>query len=122
VILVPWLFNFLLQRKRELALTVAMLLAAFYLDRIPLAARVSPPLSQVERGRRVYISEGCINCHTQFVRPNSPDVLMWGRLSPFRSFDRSARFSLETGARVRTLRRSAADAHGLAQGSFLRSA
>lgn len=82
VILSPWLFNFLLQRKRELALTVAMLLAAFYLDRIPLAARVSPPLSQVERGRRVYISEGCINCHTQFVRPNSPDVLMWGPTEP----------------------------------------
>jgi hypothetical protein len=35
-------------------------------------------LSAVERGRRVYISEGCINCHSQYVRPHSPDVLMWG--------------------------------------------
>jgi cytochrome c oxidase cbb3-type subunit 2 len=82
VILAPWLFNFLLQRKREVALTVTMLLAAFYLDRMLLARRISPPLSQVERGRRVYISEGCINCHTQFVRPNSPDVLMWGPTEP----------------------------------------
>lgn len=35
-------------------------------------------LTAVERGRRVYIAEGCINCHSQYVRPHSPDVLMWG--------------------------------------------
>jgi cytochrome c oxidase cbb3-type subunit 2 len=80
--LLPWPLRYFLQRKRELALTVAMLLAAFYIDRVLLAVRVSPPLSQVERGRQVYISEGCINCHTQFVRPNSPDVLMWGPAEP----------------------------------------
>jgi cytochrome c oxidase cbb3-type subunit 2 len=78
VILVPWPLKFLLQRRREVGLTVAMLLAALYLDRILFAVRVSPPLSQVERGRQVYISEGCINCHSQFVRPNTSDVLMWG--------------------------------------------
>jgi cytochrome c oxidase cbb3-type subunit 2 len=70
--------RFLLQRKLEIVLTVAVLLAAFSLNHILPAARVSPVLSRVERGRQVYISEGCINCHTQFVRPNSPDVLMWG--------------------------------------------
>ena len=80
--LLPWMLKFVLHRKRELALTVAMLLAAFYLDRILVAVRVSPPLSQVERGRRVYISEGCINCHSQFVRPNTADVLMWGPAEP----------------------------------------
>jgi cytochrome c oxidase cbb3-type subunit 2 len=78
VILAPRLFNFLVQRKRELALTAAVLLAAFYLSRVLPDAREAQPLSQVERGRQVYISEGCINCHTQFVRPNTPDVLMWG--------------------------------------------
>ena len=82
VILLPWPLNFLLQRKRELALTVAVLLAALYLDRHLIAVHPSSPLTQVERGRRVYISEGCINCHTQFVRPNSPDVLMWGPVEP----------------------------------------
>jgi cytochrome c oxidase cbb3-type subunit 2 len=82
VILLHWPLNFLLQRKRELALTIAMLLAALYLDRILIAVHSSSPLTQVERGRRVYISEGCINCHTQFVRPNSPDVLMWGPVEP----------------------------------------
>jgi cytochrome c oxidase cbb3-type subunit 2 len=38
----------------------------------------SAQLTQVERGRLVYISEGCIHCHSQYVRPNSQDVLMWG--------------------------------------------
>jgi len=39
---------------------------------------LAAPLSAVERGRRVYISEGCINCHSQYVRPHSPDVERWG--------------------------------------------
>jgi cbb3-type cytochrome oxidase cytochrome c subunit len=32
----------------------------------------------VERGRRVYIAEGCMSCHSQYVRPNTADVAMWG--------------------------------------------
>jgi len=78
VILLPWLFNFLRRRMREAALTGLMLLAALYLDRIVAVNQQQPQLTQVARGRQVYISEGCINCHTQFVRPNSPDVLLWG--------------------------------------------
>ena len=35
------------------------------------------------RGREVYIAEGCINCHSQYVRPEVPaDVLMWGPVRP----------------------------------------
>lgn len=34
------------------------------------------PLTAV--GREVYISEGCIHCHTQYVRPGTEDVLLWG--------------------------------------------
>lgn len=34
--------------------------------------------SPVGRGRRVYIAEGCINCHSQYVRPDTADVTMWG--------------------------------------------
>ena len=33
----------------------------------------------VELGRRVYISEGCIHCHSQFIRPNSQDEVFWGK-------------------------------------------
>lgn len=35
----------------------------------------------IARGRRVYIAEGCIHCHSQYVRPNTADVLMWGPAS-----------------------------------------
>ena len=35
----------------------------------------------VQRGRQVYISEGCIHCHSQYVRPHSHDVLLWGPAS-----------------------------------------
>jgi cytochrome c oxidase cbb3-type subunit 2 len=78
VVLLPWPLEFFLQRKRELALTAAVLLAALLLDRVLDQDRTHAPLSQIERGRQVYISEGCINCHSQYVRPDSPDVLMWG--------------------------------------------
>jgi cytochrome c oxidase cbb3-type subunit 2 len=35
----------------------------------------------VERGRHVYIAEGCIHCHSQYVRPGTQDVTMWGPVS-----------------------------------------
>ena len=79
LILVPELAGFLRRRKRELIVTVAVLVAALGIQRAIEAthATESQP-SQVERGRRVYISEGCINCHSQYVRPGSSDILMWG--------------------------------------------
>jgi cbb3-type cytochrome oxidase cytochrome c subunit len=40
--------------------------------------RVSPVLSEAERGRLVYVSEGCLHCHSQYVRPGSPDERVWG--------------------------------------------
>jgi cbb3-type cytochrome oxidase cytochrome c subunit len=78
VVLAPLLFSAFRQRFREAALTTIVVLAAFYIDRVLHAIDASPQLSQVERGRQVYIAEGCIHCHSQYVRPNSPDVLMWG--------------------------------------------
>jgi cytochrome c oxidase cbb3-type subunit 2 len=78
VILLPGLMRLRVQRKREIALTAFVALAALFLDRGLLAGNASDRLSQVERGRQVYISEGCIHCHSQYVRPNSPDEQMWG--------------------------------------------
>lgn len=77
-VLLPQFFAALRHRVRELALTVLVMLAAFSLNRVLRAVDASPQLTQVERGRQVYISEGCIHCHSQYVRPNSPDVLIWG--------------------------------------------
>ncbi len=66
------------RRMREAVLVAAVLLAAFVLRHL-LPAPASPAtMSQVERGRRVYIAEGCIHCHSQYVRPGTADVLMWG--------------------------------------------
>jgi len=78
VILLPWFFRVLRSRVREVALIATVAIASLYIDRVLLAVDASPDLSQLERGRQVYIAEGCIHCHSQYVRPNSPDVLMWG--------------------------------------------
>jgi cbb3-type cytochrome oxidase cytochrome c subunit len=88
VILLSSTHTIVRQYKREVTLTLAMLLAAFGLNRI-LTASYSPlPLTPIERGRLVYISEGCINCHTQYVRPNSPDLPMWGPAMPLQELRR----------------------------------
>ncbi len=105
VVLLPSLLMFFVRRKRELALTLAMILAALVLNRMLAAGDAPSQLSQIERGRQVYISEGCINCHSQYVRPNSPDVLMWGPASPFRNCGGRDRRSSEIAARVPTLPR-----------------
>lgn len=83
-ILLPSLIRLLRRRSRELAAVGAVLLAALCIDRILHPAAAAAAFSPVERGRMVYISEGCIHCHSQYIRPNSPDVLMWG---PAQSID-----------------------------------
>lgn len=40
-----------------------------------------PKATAVERGRAVYLAEGCIHCHSRYVRPGSPDELRWGPAS-----------------------------------------
>ncbi|TAE78590.1 MAG: hypothetical protein EAZ65_04320 [Verrucomicrobia bacterium] len=39
------------------------------------------PASASERGRAIYIAEGCIHCHSRYVRPASPDLTLWGPAS-----------------------------------------
>lgn len=41
----------------------------------------------VARGRHVYVEEGCIHCHSQYVRPAGAELAAWG---PHRPLDRSA--------------------------------
>ncbi len=85
VVLAPLLYKVFRGRPRELALTGAVLLIAFVVYRIQPEAPVAASPSAVERGRLVYISEGCIHCHSQYVRPGTADVLMWG---PVESIDK----------------------------------
>jgi cytochrome c oxidase cbb3-type subunit 2 len=52
-------------------------------------------VAAVARGRRVYLDEGCIHCHSQYVRAGTHDESWWG---PARPLDRSERPPL-VGAR-----------------------
>jgi cbb3-type cytochrome c oxidase subunit II len=85
VVLAPVIFKIFRGRPRELALTSVVLLIALIVYRIQPAAPVAASPSAIERGRLVYISEGCIHCHSQYVRPGTADVLMWG---PVESIDK----------------------------------
>ena len=78
IVLFPMLRRIFRQRTREFLLVSAILIVALCVYRVRPVTLVSASLISAERGRQVYISEGCINCHSQYVRPNTPDVQMWG--------------------------------------------
>ena len=75
---IPALFG---ARRREIIVTISLLLATVILN-FAVSPSSSRAASAIERGRQVYIAEGCINCHSQYVRPNSRDVVMWGPALP----------------------------------------
>lgn len=76
VVAAPACFRFLLRQRAELAFAAAIAGAAalWTFDAKPAATSGE----QLALGRAVYIAEGCINCHSQFVRPDSRDELIWG--------------------------------------------
>jgi len=86
--LVPWLWEAMasgrFDRSAQIqALAVVGVLAVAFAVTLIVRPPIRPFANVVgdtaaERGRRVYIAEGCINCHSQFVRPNTADVAMWG--------------------------------------------
>jgi len=82
VVLLALLPVFLHTYLRELTVVAVTLLVAGVLFFGPLRPQPQPPLTQVERGRQVYISEGCIHCHSQYVRPGTADELLWGPTVP----------------------------------------
>lgn len=76
-VLLPFFLILVRVRTREVLISAVVLLAAFALDRMVPGAEGFAS-TRIERGREVYISEGCIHCHSQYIRPHSNDVLMWG--------------------------------------------
>ncbi len=78
VVLSPWLLGMLRERRREIALTAVLLCVGYAAYRAMPAAHSVAASTAVERGRQVYISEGCIHCHSQYVRPGTRDELLWG--------------------------------------------
>ncbi len=77
----PLLPMFLRRRHREILSTSGLLITAFIASRLltpaprPVTANT---LSNAQQGRQVYISEGCIHCHSQYVRPGTRDEVLWG--------------------------------------------
>ncbi|MBV9127696.1 MAG: cbb3-type cytochrome c oxidase subunit II [Verrucomicrobia bacterium] len=56
--------------------TLALIVAQTSSARVRLQPRDGEPSAAL--GREVYISEGCINCHSQYVRPQVPEEIWWG--------------------------------------------
>jgi cbb3-type cytochrome c oxidase subunit II len=60
-----------------------LILFSVFAFQAPSAFAVELPADPlIAAGRRVYIAEGCIHCHSQFIRPGTPDVLLWGPAHP----------------------------------------
>jgi cbb3-type cytochrome c oxidase subunit II len=59
--------------------------AAFGLSGLMLRAEDS---ALIQQGRRVYIAEGCIHCHSQYVRPGTLDEERWGAAHPLSELER----------------------------------
>jgi cbb3-type cytochrome oxidase cytochrome c subunit len=77
VLLAAWLVS--KPAHWRIAASVMMILSVSYAFS---GEKKSTPGEAIARGRQVYLSEGCIHCHSQYVRPGSLDELNWGPLHP----------------------------------------
>ncbi|HWA93166.1 MAG TPA: cbb3-type cytochrome c oxidase subunit II [Terracidiphilus sp.] len=81
LVLAPISIDLTRRAPREVALLTSVIaISAIALHFIP-SANAENSQTAIERGKRVYIAEGCISCHSQYVRPNTSDELMWGPAS-----------------------------------------
>lgn len=86
--LAPWLWDAMASGRfgksaQIQALAVVFVLAVAFAVTLVVRPTIRPfanvPADNaIQRGRRVYIAEGCIHCHSQYVRPHTTDVAMWG--------------------------------------------
>lgn len=60
------------------ALSAAVLAAGAFSTLLPDRGEGAGVADPVSRGRAVYVAEGCIHCHSQYVRPVGRDVELWG--------------------------------------------
>lgn len=63
---------------KSLNVRVAVLVLLIGLMAVKGWRRPEPAGDALARGRQVYLSEGCIHCHSRYVRPGSPDESVWG--------------------------------------------
>lgn len=70
--------------RREIAVCSAVLVVAWMAVKHGAALDAEPAQGNASAmGRQVYLAEGCIHCHSQYVRPRSADELMWGPNHPY---------------------------------------
>ena len=62
-------------KRWRILLAVAAVMVVYFLTP---GKELPPGETAIERGRQVYLSEGCIHCHSQYVRPGSADEERWG--------------------------------------------
>ncbi|MCP5535657.1 MAG: cbb3-type cytochrome c oxidase subunit II [Akkermansiaceae bacterium] len=78
VMIFPAVWCVIKDRKREVIVCgmVAILCVAW----LSLSKKSGPSNENdpISLGREVYISEGCIHCHSRYVRPETRDVTLWG--------------------------------------------
>jgi cbb3-type cytochrome c oxidase subunit II len=64
--------------RRWMALVALAAVALAFLVVTRGGAHGDHPVAGVELGRQVYVAEGCIHCHSQYIRPGTADRDLWG--------------------------------------------
>lgn len=67
-------------RLTRLVAAAIVMLAIVGVGPTDVRAEAEDPL--IARGRAVYVAEGCIHCHSQFIRPGTTDEARWGAAIP----------------------------------------
>ncbi len=83
IFIIPHLLPHLKNHRAAALLVLGISALAFF---IPTTSATSPPQS----GQQVYLSEGCIHCHSRYIRPDSPDLLKWGPVVPLAELRKEA--------------------------------
>lgn len=77
VFLSPHLLPLFRQNRASAAILLGVIAFGLY-GLVPATPSTSVASSAIDRGRQVYLSEGCIHCHSRYVRPNPRDEILWG--------------------------------------------
>ncbi|MDF1710812.1 MAG: cbb3-type cytochrome c oxidase subunit II [Akkermansiaceae bacterium] len=77
IFLIPKILPFLKNHRAEALVVLGLSALALLFSSSP-----GKTSSQVPDGREIYLSEGCIHCHSRYVRPDGPDLVKWGPAVP----------------------------------------
>ena len=74
----PWIWRLSGEGRKQAGAVALVCVVAWGVQRQLPTASPASAATMAKAGRRVYIAEGCIHCHSQYVRPGTRDVAMWG--------------------------------------------